>query len=715
MTSQELYFEPEVPQLDLATEARHVWYVVKRRRFILLATFVIVVLSTAVYKRYQIPNYRATATLILEPNIPHLATSGEISGGDVGSFLQSEYEIIRSYGVARMAVGALGSGTGAEQPSEVAIASFQSRISVEPIKNSRLVKVTMTGTDPEAVARQVNTLVRMYIHRSLEDRRAASKDAFTFLSERLAVLRAQVAKSENELLEYKEQEDIVSLEKRQALVEERLSELTERHTEAALERSGLETALREARAIRARPELIEGIPQLQANVVLQQLGSELTRLELEHGRLSQKYKPKHPRLIQLQSQLDGVRARREIEIDKAIRVLEVEHRIRQQTEQGIRARLDERKRQSRKLAQQAIQYGMLKRDAESNRQMYDVLLQRLQETDFSGNITVNNIRIVDSARVPSAPQSLKTRRALINAVVGSLLLGLFLCVAVDYFDNALQSEHDVQSYLGAPVLGVVPRAKDLEAGRRRQPPEGGQARPSSAAVHRAYGDIKTGLDFFSREHVLRSLLVTSTAAGEGKTTCAIHLGKRFAHAGRRVLLVDADLGRPDIHRRLGLEPEAGLSGHLLDQRPVDEMLIASGTPGLRILPSGLIPPNPAELLGSPAMAALIEDLKTRFELVIVDSPPCSLGLEVAALSSRVDGIAFVVRAHSTPRTAVRKALQKLEHFQANLVGIVLNGLNPSSEDLGGDYGYYGYGAREPEIARMEARTEADAEVATRVG
>ncbi len=691
MYEQERFIEPDpLPPVDLASEVRHYWYVVKQRRWVLLTTFVIVVLSTVIHNRYQVPGYRATATLILEPNIPHLSSPGEISMGDAGSFYESQYEIIRSYGVAKMAVGALGLGEEGEQgdqASEATIAAFQSRISVDPINNSRLVKVSMTGSDPEEVARHVNTLVRMYIHRNLEDRRAASQDAFTFLSERLAVLRAQVAKSENELLEYKEQEDIVSLEKRQALVEERLSELTERHTEAALERSGLETVLREVQAIRAQPELIGAIPQLRGHVVLQQLSSDLIRLQLEHGRLAQKYKPKHPKIVQLQSQIDSIRAQREIEIDRAIRSLEVEYRIHQQTEQGVRASLDDRKRQSRQLAQQAIQYGMLKRDTESNRQMYDVLLQRLKETDFSGNITINNIRVVDEARVPSAPLGPNTQRALTIAIFGSLLLGFALCVAIDYFDNALRNEHDVQLYLESPVLGIVPKAKDLEK------------RPA-AAIHRAYRDIKTGLDFFSQEHVLRSLLVTSAVAGEGKTTGVTHLGTRFAQAGRRVLLIDADLARPQLHRRFALEPEAGLSDYFLNQRPVDEILLDSGTPGLRILPAGLIPPNPAELIGSPAMAELIEDLKARFDLVILDSPPCSLGLEVAALGSRVDGVAFVVKAHSTPRTVVRKALEKLEQFHGNIVGIVLNGLDPSSEDLDGRYGYYGYGAREPESARV---------------
>ncbi len=698
MYDREPFLEPDLmPRVDLASEVRQYWYVVKRRRWIVLTTFVIVVLGTAIHNRYQVPVYRATATLIVEPNIPHLSGPGEISTGDVRSFYQSQYEIIRSYGVAKMVVAALGDGEAGEGPSEAAIASFQRLISVEPIKNSGLVRVSMTDPDPELVARQVNTLVRMYIYRNLEDRRAASKDAFTFLSERLAILKAQVAKSENDLLEYKEQEDIVSLEKRQTLVEERLSELTERHTEAVLERSGLETALREARAIRAQPELVEGIPQLRGNGVLQGLNSDLIRLQLEHSQLAQKYKPKHPKIIQIQSRVENIRARREIEIDKAIRILEIEHRIRQQTEQGIGANLDQRKRQSRQLAQQAIQYGMLKRDAESNRQMYNVLLQRLKETDFSGSITINNIRVVDQARVPSAPLRPKTR-ALATAALGSLLLGLILCFGVDYFDSALRSEHEVQLYLGSSVLGIVPRVKDLEGH-----PEGRRARQDSAAVHRAYSDVKTGLDFFSQEHVLRSLLVTSAVASEGKTTGVTHLGRKFADAGLRVLLIDADLGRPELHRRFGLQPEAGLSDHLLDQRPVEEILVDSGTPGLRILPAGLIPPNPAELLGSPAMIELIEDLKTRFDLIILDSPPCSLGLEVAALGSRVDGVAFVVKAHSTSRTVVRRALLKLEQFRGNLVGIVLNGLDPSSEELDDGYGYYGYPAREPARVTVEAR------------
>ncbi len=687
-------------EIDLAGEVRHYWRVLKQRRFVLLTTFVIVVLSTAIYNRYQEPIYRASATLIIEPNIPHLSGAGDLPGDDSKTFYESQHEIIRSYAVAKMAVAALGieGDEDGGQPSEATISAFQRRIEVEPINRSRLARVSMTGSDPEELAHHVNTLVRMYIYRNLEDRRAASQDAFTFLSERLAILKAQVAKSENGLLEYKEQEDIVSLEKRQTLVEERLSELTERHTEAALARSGLETVLVEVREIRAQPELAAAIPQIRNDATLGQLNSELVRLQLELGQLARKYRPKHPKIVRLQAQIEDVRGQQEIELDKAIRSLEVEYRIRRQTEQGIKTRLDDLKRQSRQLAQQAIQYGILKRDAESNRQMYDVLLQRLKETDFSGNITINNIRVVDQARPPSTSLSPRPKRALAIAAAVALVLGLFLCIAVDYFDNALQSEHDVNVCLESPVLGIVPRAKAPAA--------------SSAAIRRAYRDVKTSLDFYGREHVLRSLLVTSAVAGEGKTTGAVCLGKLFAGDGRNVLLVDADLVRPDLHRRFGLAPEAGLSDVFLHHRPPEEILVDSGTPGLRILAAGLIPPNPAEVLGSPAMAELVEDLKARFDLVILDAPPCSLGLEVPLLGSRVDGVAFVVKAHSTPRHVVSKTLAKLEQFQGNLVGVVLNGLDPSSEDLGGDYGYY---TTQAEAEGVRAEPRAATGVAARAG
>lgn len=677
-------FAPE-PTVDL----RHYWYVLYRRRWAFSTTLALVLLSSAIFVFARTPLYRATTTLLIEsesPQLPEFTQSVRTSRFE--EFYFSQAEILRSYTVAETAFAALGLEEPAFDEAKDPVLVFQKMLEVRLLRNTQLIEVSFEHPDPDTAAAGANSVAEAYRRHNLEGRRELSRDAFTWLSEQIAILKAQVAQSETALLEYKHKEGLLSLEKRQTLLEERLSELNERHAQAVFDRIELETLLREVRQLRVEPAMLEALPKVVENHAIQELKAESIRLESELARLALDFRPTHPRIQSLRLQLETLQSLLATEVDKVARSVEVEHRLRRANEDAVRAHLDGLKRESSHLARAAVQYAALKREAESNREMYEALLQRLKKTDIGGTITVNNARIVDRARPPALPFRPKKLRSLALALVLGLFLATGLCFVLEAFDQGIHSEEEIERDLGLPILGAVPRArfKPLEA-----PPE----------VDHAYSNIRTTLSFYRQKHLLRSLLVTSSVPEEGKTTSVIQIASALAKGGENVLVLEADLWRPRLRSIFSLAEGPGLTEFVRGEADLGEIISRLDAPRLAVIPAGLIPPRPEEVLGSDRMREALERLGADFDFMIIDGPPLSASLEVASLGRTADGVVFIVRAGSTARSAVRKGVDRVRRLGCNLVGVVLTAVEPSADGLGG-YSYYRY--RRYGRAPSEAKT-----------
>ncbi len=656
------------------------WKIVKRRYPILIAIFIIVVLVTTIYNFQKTPTFEAIVNIQVTPDnslIDDLNTN-RISVKSA-EFFSTQFEIIKSRSVIHRSIGLLLANysydtTGIKNP----MSNLQQRLEVEQEEETQIINIKVKNKKPDVATLEANAIAQSYIQYSLESRREASKSAFTWLSEQLNTLKSQVKESELKLLKYKEKEDIVSLSKRQEFIENRISKTNDNYIEANKEYLNNKTILEEIKKLN-NIEMAEYIPEIFKNNHILKLKQEETTLEVDLAKLSKKYRNKHPEIIRLQSQLDRIQQKLKTEIEKIIKSIEVKTKLSQTKLNSIKNNLDKLKRKSMILAKQAIQYGVLKREAESNLKMYDILLQKLKETDIGGNIIMNNIRIVDEAIPPTSPIYPKKKKNIFLSIIFGLALGLSTIIALDYFDNTIKTEEDAKNYLQEKVLGSIPKLNNHKL-----------VRTTNDSLTRPYHELKTVISYHKNEHFLKTLMITSNGAMEGKTTTIARLGIAFAQSGSKVLLLDADVFKPKLHKYFEVNQEPGISDYYLEETEIHKNIISTTIPNLDILPAGLILPNPSEVIDSNEFKSLITQLKSEYDLILIDSPPVSAAIEVAMLGSFVDGIAFVVKANDKSWQSTKKVLDKIKSLKGNIIGTIITMSTEAKEN----YYYYSYGKEE---------------------
>ncbi len=679
--------QPAVLPISEQLTLRDYLAVIRRRRLTLAVTLVTIVASAMIITLRQEPLYRATSSLIMEPDAPEIGSfSAETPVALYQEFYQTQYEIIRSNAVLQKVYEAAGLDSDpAFKDAAAPLDVLRGRLFVDPVPGSRLVKLSIDHGDRDAAIRITDTLTRLFIEHHQSDRRTAAANAFVWLSKQIESLRPKVEDSEWALLDYKGQEDVVSVQSRQQLLEESLARLNERRDEAARENAELQTVLREVARIRGNPDLVDALPQLLDNPLAQRLKQDLGLLTVELADLSRRFKPKHPEIISLQSKIEASRERLAAEVERIYRSVEIDQQIARAKLATIDRDLQALKQQSMEVAEQSIEYRVLEREAESNRKVYDVLLERLHEADISGSIAGHNIRVLDRAHAPQAPYKPRTRLNLLIALLAGLTAGVGLCFLHEHLDNTLKTEADVAETASLPTLGLIPKQKGPIS-----------IAGASEELTRAYSAVATSLRLLARDHVLQTVLVTSAVRGEAKTVSTAALGAALARGGFKVLLIDADMFQTALGKLLGADRRVGLSQALLDGSNLEEIVQATAIPGLSILPAGLIPPDPGGLLGSPRLLELIEFAKQTYDWVLVDSPPVSAALDVAFLNRAVDGVVLMVKASSTTRPQVRKVLGQLQATGGNVLGVVLSSARIPADSL--DYYAYRYGYADSQSA-----------------
>ncbi|MBI4847214.1 MAG: polysaccharide biosynthesis tyrosine autokinase [Nitrospirae bacterium] len=658
-------------------------YIVQKRLWVLAAAFFPVVIFVAIYTIKQVPVYKATAVVIIEPDIPRVVDiGGAFDEGRSSTFYNTQYEIIKSSAVVKKAIDIMEPQYKEEfVKRKDPIEAFRRLISVTPVRGSALVNINVDNLNPKMAAEQVNAVARAYMQYNLQDKLLATKDSFTWLSEQIAVLQNKVKLSEMAMLQYNEKENVVSLEKRQGLLEEDLSDLQIKYTTALTKYKELEVTLKEMKELKdGSKKFFRAIPlSYQSNNYIA-LQSDYNSLVLELAEKSKKYKDKHPDIISLKAKIDNLTSLIETEVNRTIGSIELDYRITKASLDSILASIDAQKLESMRLAQQAIQYGVLKRDAETNAQMYDVLLQRLKEADISGNITANNVRIVDEAKIPEQIKP-PLFRNLLRAALAGLVLGIFICFLLDYMDYTVKSGDDVNLRLKEQLLGIIPMIKGgVELTDKEDPDE----------ISRYYRDIKTTIGFYGKEHKLKTMLITSSIRDEGKTTSTVFLAKSFALSDKKVLIIDADIFKPRIAKIFKVDHEVGVSDYVNSNAALDTLIKKTAIPNLHVIPGGLIPPNPGDILSSDRLKSLINSVKDDYDIVLIDSPPLSAALEVSSLGGAVDVVAFVVKAGNTSRAITRKILDVLRAGKGNILGVILTSATRVSGDMSAYYYYKKY-------------------------
>lgn len=711
------------PKNQSASEERHLLdhvRVVYKRRWVALPVFLLIVLLGSLNAARQAPVYRARTQLMIEKDSPSVSTLDQMFQTQDGwyndEFYQTQYRILQSRSLARRtisdlrlwnaplgkpadpsssvdpvsrAVSALSSVVGLKRstpeallPADPAaepksadetraqseqIDAFKAGVTIEPIRNSRLVDILYTSGDPSFAAQAANALAKAYISQSLELRFSESKEAATWLSEQLSEQRAALEASEAALQAYRERNGAVSVaDSASNIVVQRLTDLNSALTKAKTERINREATYNQLKTAEANGSL-DSIPAVLSNDFIQKLRSDVADLQRQQAQLAERYGERHAEMIKIRTAIELAEAKLKSEVAKTVESVRNQFQSAQAEERSLQSALEAQKSEALSLNRKEIEFGVLQREADSNKQIYESLMQRTKDAGISSERRATNIRVVDAAEVPRAPIAPNLRRSVLLSLVAGLTVSLGLVFFVEYLDSRLKTPADLKQHLGVPFLGLIPAV-----GRTKENPNPLIHQLGLSNFSEAFKTVRTNVLFSSAEDGVRSLVVTSAGPGEGKSICAANIGIALAQAGLRVLLVDADMRRPRVHEIFDLSQEPGLSNLLTANAKASEAIQRSSVPGLWLMPAGLIPPNPAELLSSPRFVDFLGALEDHFDWVIIDTPPVLVVADSMIVGNRSTGVAFVVGADQTSRHAAKNAIEQLTGANVSVIGSILN-------------------------------------------
>lgn len=755
---------PPVVEIEEGLDLREYWRIVKKHLWLIAVCCFAAILVTALIVLSMTPIYTAETTVLIERkgpqvlNIPEAVTESLFP--DEYDYYRTQYEILKSRALAlrvikeqeleknpvfveqgkesgliatlwkkgRKRVRQLFSSSSPSTPVQASEQSdppqqaqsapnselnlgeiYASMLEVTPVQRTRLVKIAFSSPDPALAASVANAHALTYIRQGVRIRTSANEEAQNFLQEKLVELRERVEQSETTLNNYRRSQGIISLDDKENIVVDRLSDLNKRLTEAEAERITFEA---QVHAIRKKD--YDSLPAVISSSLIQSLKEETSRLEGEYAKLSAQFKPGYPRVAELRAQVEENRRRLQQEIQRVVGGIESGYRVAAGKEKQLRTKMDEQKAATLGLKDASVQYAILARDVDTNRQLYDSVLQRMKEMGVAAEIRSSNVSVVDQAEPPSSPSRPNKMFSLFLSSIIGLIGGVGLAFFFERWDNTLKTPEEVERYLRLPNLTVVPdflklngntygygsksrqqslnnkRANGKNRGYVPAVQAGNPAKELVIAHHpmsvvsESYRALRTAILLSRAGEPPQVLLFTSGTHGEGKTATTLNTAVIFAQMGVKVLIIDGDLRRPRCHKVLGVANGFGLSEVLTGQRELQEVLTQTAIQNVSFLSSGALPPNPAELLGSRKMAETLGTLREWYDYILIDSPPVMPVSDAILLSTMVDGVVLVVGGQATPKDIVRETRARLGYARAKILGVVLNRVDVQS----GDYSYY---------------------------
>ena len=604
------------------------------------------------------------------------------------------------------------------------LGGFKGNLRVSLIPNTRIIEIHYRSATPELAAQIVNTLGNTYVEQNFKTKFESTMQASDWLSKQLVDLQMKVETSQEKLVKYQKQHEILGIDEKQNIITAKLDELNKELTAAESDRMEKESVYRLLES--GDPDVIAaplangdgngGTGSNSGSPLLDNLRAKQADLKIQIAELSTQFGPYYPKVAQLSNQLKETDIQIQAEMKKMASRVRSLYMTALHREGMLRDALNKQKQEANKLNESAIEYSLLKRDVETNRQLYEGLLEKLKEAGVTAGLRSNNFRIVDAARVPMAPSEPNVPRNLSFAFVLGLTSGVGLAFLLENLDNTVRTPEQAQVISMLPSLGMIPRGS--RNGLETSKPRGlavasskeavelvTQSRPQSQMAE-SYRALRTSLLLSSLGAPPKVILVTSALPQEGKTTTSINTSIVLGQKGVRVLLIDADLRRPGVHKTLGMGPRSGLSNVLTGSATLQQAITRSPLlPNLFVLPAGTPPPNPAELLASANMKDVLTELREQYDHIIIDTPPTLSVTDAVVLSTRADAVVLVIRSGQTTKGALRRSRDILMQVNARVTGVLLNAVDLTSPDYYYYYEYQGkYGTRyyqEDEIANVE--------------
>jgi capsular exopolysaccharide synthesis family protein len=544
------------------------------------------------------------------------------------------------------------------------IAAFLGGVEVTPIKGTRLVEVSYDSTDPQFAANAINTLVDEYLAQNLDLRLRNLEDQLSFLTQELSKQQAKVEASERAMSDYKTDQNALSLDERRNIVDDQLRQTNDALTRARTDRLQKEALYNQIANLDGNSPGVDSFPAVAGNSMVQSLKRQLTDLEAERAKNAHRG-PQHPEMVELNKRIEHAREQVQVEKTKVLEAIRNDYRAAVANERSLVSALEDQKTRAMDLDRKSGAYTVLQREAASEREVYQTLLQQEKELRVVRNSRANNVQLMDAAELPKIPYVPNRQRDLLLSFVLALALGVGLAFVVEYLDDTVKTPDEVTRRLNLPLLGIVPAVR-------------GDRTPflTDTVPHdfgEAFRSLRTSLVFTSTGQATRVVGVTSTQPLEGKTTTACNLAMVLAYGGARVLLIDADMRRPGLHRTMRMTNSIGLSHVLTGQARLREVVRPTGESNLLVITAGHPPPNPSELLGSERMRQLLAHLAHGpFDWVIIDTPPVLAVTDAVLIAPHTNGYVFVIGSEMTRAAHAERAIDLLQASQQPIVGAVLN-------------------------------------------
>jgi capsular exopolysaccharide synthesis family protein len=686
-------------------EFQHYIGVLRKRWPVLAAVVVLATVGTVVWTMRQPRIFQANCSIIIENNAPQVleGVKDVVEMGSGGwmyrEFSQTQFRIILSQENAQRVIDRLGlehdpsvgrTADGRQVSRQDMVSRLLGSVKVAGVRDSRIANITVSDTDPERATRIANAFADTYIERNLDYKLEGARTAGSWLGEQTVDLRKRLETSELELYKFKKERNLLDLglDDKLGMTRQNLQVLNQKLADVRAKRIEVESIRKLILAAKNDIAEKESLPEIRDNVVVEKLRENYLDLSKIKADLDARYGEKHPKIDNIQKQLEAIQRDYRRELDQVLKAFDKRYQALLDTESGLSKWMHQEKQQALELAKLEVEYRPLSRDAENNAKMFGLISQRQKEIDLTGLLRSNNVRILDRAITPRWPVSPRLSFNLAVGLFAGLVLGMLLMLGIEALDNTIKTPEAAEALVGAPLLGMLP----ILVHARQRTAENATERdltvfkePTSAAAE-ACRSIRTNLMFLSAEKDVHVLVVTSPGPQDGKTTAAISLAITMAQGGARVLLVDTDMRKPRIHRSFGLKSDRGLSTVMMGDAKLADVVFHSEVPNLDVLPCGPTPPNPAELIHTDRFREILEQCKRDYSRVVLDSPPAGFVTDPAILGNLADGVVLVVRAGHTTREAVSFARRQINDARARILGVIIN----RTDRRAGGYGYYSY-------------------------
>jgi polysaccharide biosynthesis transport protein len=716
-----------------------------KRKWVILGCVVVIAGIVTVSTLRTPPIYIAVGSIAINKVDPMVFSLKESSPGELEYYdpadLDTEVRILRSDLLALQVIRQLHldkeSGASPDSASDLTtdastadpsktsaiLGWFRGNLQVSLVPNTRIIEVRYRSTDKELAARVVNALASTYVEQNFKTRFESTMQASDWLSKQLVDLQIKVETSQEKLVQYQKEHQILGIDEKQNIITAKLDELNRELTAAEAARMEKEALYRSMESADSPlpPDAGASGGRLSPvdSALLEKLREQKAELEVQIAQMNAQFGPAYPKLMQMNGQLKELTAQVQSESNKVVGRLRADYLAASQQEKMLQDALEQQKVEANKLNESSIEYSLLKRDVDTNRTLYEGLLEKLKEAGVTAGLRSNNFRIIDVARVPTAPSEPNLPRNLTFALALGLTTGVGLSFLLEGLDNTVRTPDQAQAVSALPSLGMIPlgsrRRAEMPTRKRLTLAASKEAvelvaleRPKSQMAE-SYRALRTSLLLTSLGGPPHVILVTSALPGEGKSTTTLNAAIVLAQKGARVLLVDADLRRPTLHKTLGMGPREGLSNVLTGNISLSQAVVPTQIlPNLFLLPAGTPPPNPAELLASTNMQELLVQLRNQYDHVVMDTPPTLSVTDAVILSTLADRVVLVIRSAQTTKQALRRARDILLQVNAHVCGVLLNAVDLASPDY---YNYYEYHDRNGSYYREDRISETNADAA----